>query len=199
MAMNLWFYVTEPERDALIEFIRGIDGLHVLPGLPGGESGLAPDDIRRSDARYLSYVPADQVAVQVRETQIGTVRSWDPTQTPLIEWKVPYQRDKLIIGGSMRLVEHRRMEPHQELRQDYLATRKMMKLIKSFMAERFVQIDASLFNAAEAIQLMDNGYSGLPLDPETTELVTVRGGVETSSRSEPGLWDRFMKGLGIGS
>lgn len=198
MAVNLWFYLADPERDELIEFIRGIDELYVLPGLPGGTSGLSADEILSNDMRYLSRVPAEEVAVQVSETQIGTVRSWNPTQTPLIEWKVPYQRDKLIIGGSMRLVEYRRMEPHQELRAEFLAARKAMNLIKGFMTQRFVLIDSTLFNGPVAIDLMDNGYEGLPFDPETTELVTVRDGVETSSRSSPGLWGKFFKGLGIG-
>lgn len=199
MAMNLWFYVTDPERDELIEFIRSIDDLYILSGLPSGVSSLSADEILRNDRRYLSRVPAGAVAVQVSETQIGTVRSWNPMRTPLIDWKIPYQRDKLIIGGCMRLVEYRAMEPHQELRPDYLATRKIMKLIKGFMAERFIQVDSTLFNGPVAVELMNNGYDGLPFDPETTELVTVRHSVETSSRSSSSLWGKFFKGLGIGS
>lgn len=196
MAMNLWFYVSDDERSELIEFVQNMDGLHVLPGLPGGPSELSPDKILQNDSRYLSCVPAKDVVVHLSQTDIGTVRSWNVTRTPLIEWKVPYQRDNVIIGGSMRLEEFPQMEPHQELRAEFLATRKMMNQIKSFMAERFVKVTSTLFNGPVAMELMDNGYEGLPADPQTTKLVMVRDGVEVSSS---GLLDRFLKRLSGGS
>ncbi|MEL7189685.1 MAG: hypothetical protein AAGK17_09065 [Pseudomonadota bacterium] len=193
MAMNLWFYVTDDERAELIEFVRNLDGLHILPGHPGGIGGLSPEEILQNDCRDLSCVPVEEVAVHVSETQVGTVRSWNATRTPLIEWKIPYQRGHLIIGGSMRLEEFPLMEPHKELRAEYLATRKMMNSIKAFMAERFVKVTPSLFNGPVAVELMDNGYEGLPFDPETTTFVTVGAREKRSARSS---WERFLDRLG---
>ena len=166
--MQIDFYLTDKERDGLIDFIRSQESVFVLGFRPGDPEGLDEDSIMRNRTRYISLWPIEDVAVSKVETDAGFSEVYNTTVTPLIAWDIPYQKGKIIVGGRLYLVKWQDMEPGGKYRSDFLRSKKLLTSVKNFLEQRFVKIDNDLFNGQQAIEMFNNGYEGLPFDPEKT-------------------------------
>jgi hypothetical protein len=157
-------YLSGPADDADLSAFIAVLGLHVLPERPGGPMGLGATEVNKNPCRMLSLKPIQQVAIDRKP-----FAHYSPVVAPLVEWKAPQIRDRLLIAGHMR--HHPYMEKEGE---DYREIGQVFFEIEAWMKSNWIVSSRRDFIGQQAQRMIAEGYRSTSFDPKKTTFVNIR-------------------------